>query len=124
MLLAVSYDSGKQPTSFEVSNVFFHRRDVCRVFRSIPGAKCIRRELRKDTFCEFELNGVRFVAEEPWGDNSVYWIGPISPGFTPELEIVRQAFSSAKPSVWGYIPWVALVAGIVASLHLWATQSH
>ncbi len=121
MLLAVSYDSSKQPTSFEVSNVVFRRRDVCRVFENIPGTTCIQRNLRQETFCEYELNGVRFVAEEPWSDSSVFWIGPVSPGFTPEFEIVRQAFVAARPALWGFIPWVVLAAGLAASFYTWST---
>jgi hypothetical protein len=122
MLLSVSYDSSNQPTFFEVSNAVFGRRDVCRVFNKIPGAKCIRRNLRQDVFCEYELNGIRFVAEEPWGDNSVYGIYPVSPGFTPEFEIIRQAFADAKPTLWGYIPWVVLAAGLAASFFTWSTS--
>ncbi len=48
------------------------------VVAGIPGVRMIRlyRALSgEDAFCAFELDGVVFVIEEPWGDNSRYWIG-------------------------------------------------
>ena len=122
MRLADSFDENYRVRSFEISNVFFHRRDVCRVFESITGVKRIRKQLRQDTFCEYELNGVRFIAEEPFGDNSVYWVGPLAPGWSPELEAIRNAFLDAKPTVWGYLPWVVLLAVVAVSFFSWGAN--
>jgi len=35
--------------------------------------------LRESEFCQFEVEGITFVVEEPFGDNSRYWIGPRPP---------------------------------------------
>jgi len=85
--------------AFEIDNVAIGRRGVCRVVSEIPGVTLLRRPLRflswfrENTFCEFELEGVRFSADEgPWGDDSRYWIGAQPPRWVPQLQVVRQAF--------------------------------
>jgi hypothetical protein len=84
--------------AFEVDNSALGRRGLCRVVCQIPGVTLLRRPrflswLREATFCEFELDGVRFSADEgPWGDDSRYCIGPKPPRPVAQLQIVRQAF--------------------------------
>ena len=53
-------------------------------------------------FCEFVLDGVLFEGEEPYGDNSRYWIGPSGTGiddkpleYFPQIEVVLKAFELA-----------------------------
>jgi hypothetical protein len=72
--------------AFEVDNIVLGRRGLCRVIRKIPGATLLRQPVRflswfrESEFCEFEMNGVRFSADEgPWGDDSRYWVGPKPP---------------------------------------------
>ena len=92
------HDSEGRVYAFEIENLVIGRRSVCRVVSGIPGASVVRQPVRflswfrEDTFCEFELDGVRFEVWEPFGDNSRYWIGPEPPQWVPQLEIVRQAF--------------------------------
>ena len=86
--------------AFEVSNFFRARRDICGVASTIPGVRIIREPkflswFREEVFCEFELDGVRFEAWEPYGDNSRYWIGPEPTRWVPQMEAVREAFSKA-----------------------------
>jgi len=86
--------------AFEVDNLSFDRAHVCRVAASIPGAIIVRRprflsSLREEVFCEFEVEGVRFVAWEPFGDNSRYWIGPEPAHWVSQIVIVREAFLKA-----------------------------
>jgi len=88
--------------AFEVSNVLVGRRGVCRIVRTIAGVRLIKeprpwRLVADDEFCEFEVDGVRFVAYEPFGDSSRYWIGPKAPGWVAGLELVREAFARAAP---------------------------
>ena len=50
---------------------------------------------REEVFCEFELNGVHFQIDEPYGDNSRYWIGPINKENNNNIEKVIEAFNNA-----------------------------
>jgi hypothetical protein len=88
--------------AFEVSNGLLGRRRACAIAAQIPGARMLRRPrllswLREDVFCEFKLGGVRFEINEPFGDNSRYWVGPVPTRPVPELGVVRTAFAAARP---------------------------
>jgi hypothetical protein len=88
---------------FEVENLWLGRRGAARVVRSIPGVRLVQAKWSwwaRDDFCEFELNGVRFFIEEPFGDNSRYWIGPRERGHQAELRIIRQRFLSLRRPEW------------------------
>jgi hypothetical protein len=111
-----AFDDRGKVTSFEVSNVFLRRRDVCRIFERIPDIVRVKKNLRQDEFCEYNLNGVHFVAEEPFGDNDVYWVGPIPKGWVPEVDIVRKSFLDFSLNVWGVLPWVILAALVIYML--------
>jgi len=98
------HDDQNRLFAFEISNISVGRRGVCHVVETIPGASLKRRPkllswFRESAFCEFIVDGELFVAEEPWGDNSRYWIGPNPPRWLPQTEKVRAAFASYKPSV-------------------------
>ena len=88
--------------AFEIPNLLVSRRGVCKIVRGIPGVSLIKEPRRwrlsaDDEFCEFELEGVRFVAWEPFGDNSRYWIGPKPPRWVAGIDRVRGAFKRATP---------------------------
>ena len=89
--------------AFEVGNFLLSRRGVCRILRAIPGVRILRtpRFLSwlsgEEVFCEFEVNGQRFEAWEPWGDSSVYWIGPEPPQWCEQVALVCDAFKRASP---------------------------
>jgi len=98
------HDTQNRLWAFEISNLGVGRRGVCRVVEAIPGAMLKRKPkflswFREDAFCEFLVDGELYVAEEPWGDNSRYWIGPNPPRWLPQTEKVRAAFSTYKPSL-------------------------
>ena len=88
--------------AFEVDNTLLGRRGLCGIVLTIPGVVLVREplvtlsELREEEFCEFEVDGVRFVAWEPFGDNSRYWIGSKPPRWAPQIETVREVFQRAK----------------------------
>lgn len=93
--------------AFEVDNLRLSRRRLCKIVERIPGARLVRRPrlfswFVEDVFCVFEVGGVCFEAQEPYGDNSRYWVGPAGTGangklleYHVELERVREAFSQA-----------------------------
>ena len=92
---------------FEISNMGISRWGVCRVVRTIPGATVTRTPngvlswFREASFCDFTVDGVAFSAEEPYGDNSRYWIGPVPPIAVPAIKVVRDAFAHyKKPFFW------------------------
>jgi hypothetical protein len=84
--------------AFEVDNAGLGRRDVCHVVEQIHGAKLLIGPkflswFRESTFCKFLVDGELYEAEEPYGDNSRYWIGPRPPRWLPQTEKVREAFA-------------------------------
>ena len=94
------HDKEGRVFAFEVNNLFFGRSDVCRAASTIPGARIVRKPkifswFREEVFCEFDVEGVTFVAWEPYGDNSRYWIGPEPPLWVPQISVVREAFERA-----------------------------
>ena len=100
--------------AFEVNNAGLGRKGVCRVVETIPGARITRRPrplswLREEVFCEFEVGGKTFVAWEPFGDNSRYWIGPEPTRWLPQTTSVREAFEAFRES--RLFRWVGFVVG-------------
>jgi hypothetical protein len=88
---------------FEVENFWLSRRSVARIVASIPGVRVIRANSAwwsQDDFCEFELNGVRLLAEEPFGDSSRYWMGSIEAGHESEVTVVRDRFLEVDRPKW------------------------
>ncbi len=95
------HDPNNRLLAFEISNTFVGRRVICRMVELIPGATIIRRPkalswLRESSFCEFTLDGEVYEIEEPYGDSSRYWIGPVPPRHLPQTLIIRDAF--ARPA--------------------------
>lgn len=84
--------------AFEVNNFFLGRQGLLKVVLTIPNARIIRKPKRfqlfaEDKFFEFEVEGKRFEAFEPWGDSSRFWIGPIPPKWCKQVEKVKKAFT-------------------------------
>ena len=101
MRLYEIHDKEGRGFAFEIKDTFVSRQGVCWIASTIPGACVVRRPkwlfswFREDVFCEFELDGVRFVAWEPYGDSDVYWIGPEPTCWVPRIDKVREVFSRA-----------------------------
>jgi hypothetical protein len=96
--------------AFEVSNSLLTRCGLCRLVSRIPGCRITKRPTpfmrwssqEDERFCEFEVDGVPFVAREPWGDSSRFWIGPKTadgqtPAWSPPVDRVREACQMARP---------------------------
>ena len=105
--------------AFEVENILLTRGGLSRLVRRIPGCRVIRRPTpfmrwsskENEEFCEFEVDGASFVAQESWGDNGRFWVGPkLAEGQTPQwsasVDRVRTAFRRARP-----------IFGMILSLH-------
>jgi hypothetical protein len=83
--------------AFEVDNHFLTRRRACRIAASVSGAAVVKtsRLFRdSDDFCHFKIGDATYVIEEPFGDNSRYWIGPKESGRRDDLAVIRAAFAA------------------------------
>lgn len=88
--------------AFEIENRKVSRSRATKVVKGIPGVILLREPkrflswFREEVFCEFQVNGVTFQIDEPYGDNSRYWIGKKEGGgWCKELELVKQAFQAS-----------------------------
>jgi len=86
--------------AFEVRNTWLTRPGVARIVRRIPGVQLVRtphyfQRRAQDEFCEFVVGGATFIAWEPFGDSSRYWIGPRPSRPAPEIAVVRSVFAAA-----------------------------
>jgi len=95
------YTEDNKLSSFEINNIFCSRKKATRVIETIPGVKVLRRPkrflswFREDVFCEFELGGATYLVEEPFGDNSRFWIGPLQKDVDGSIGKVLEAFDAA-----------------------------
>ena len=93
-------DDKDRIVAFEVSNLFVSRRRVARLVKSIPGARTTFSpqffSWPQAVFCRFEIDGGKFLVEEPFGDSSRYWVGGDPPGWHPALSKVVAAFENAS----------------------------
>jgi hypothetical protein len=90
-------DAETRVFAFEVEIPRGGRRGLCRIVKAIPNAVLIRKRkflswFREASFCEFTVDGELYEAEEPFGDNSRYWIGPQAPRWLPQTAKVRDVF--------------------------------
>ncbi len=90
--------------AFEIDNFRIGRSGTAKIIEGVPGVVMLRKPkkllswFREEVFCEFKLNGVHFQIDEPYGDNSRYWIGQKEVGgWCPELDTIHKAFLN-KPN--------------------------
>jgi hypothetical protein len=108
--------------AFEVENSALGRRGVCKVVARLPGCRLVKRPrflswVRESEFCQFEIEDTTFVVEEPFGDNSRYWIGSKPPRWVPQIAAVRQAFiDKSTVSFWVRGGIVALLLAVLSAI--------
>lgn len=113
--------------AFEIENEGLGRRRASVVLFSVPGSRQVRGPkalswLREDSFCEAELQGVRFLIEEPFGDNSRYWVGPTPPQVVPATALVRSAFESARtPALWRQVALIVVMVALAVAA-IWSRR--
>ncbi len=111
------HDKEGQLLGFEISSLL-GRRIARRIAASVPGARVIASNLRSEVFFEFEVAGETFVIEEPFGDNSRYWIGPAGAGRSAATQTVHSHFEKSRLGsravAMGAVLCVALVIWPVA----------
>ena len=91
----ITNEEGKV-VAFQVEHI--GRRALCSLLvKLIPGVRisrfpCFLSWLRELEFCEFELEGVTFVAKERLGLSSWIWVGTKPECWCPQIDAVRAAF--------------------------------
>jgi hypothetical protein len=65
--------------AFEITSTWVTFGPLYRVLRSVDGVANLKRNWFNDDRVSFTFHGEPFVVNEPWGDNSRYWIGPKAP---------------------------------------------
>jgi hypothetical protein len=80
---------------FEVTSSWLTFRPLFKLLRSVPGVTDVRRNWFSDDRVTFNFHGRRAVVNEPWGDNSRYWIGLEDADAPPQLDLtpIHEAFS-------------------------------
>jgi hypothetical protein len=64
--------------AFEIPAFGLWTGALARLLQRAPGIANVRRVWADDNRLAVEVNGEPFVVWEPWGNNSRYWIGPVS----------------------------------------------
>lgn len=79
---------------FEITSSWFTFRPMLKLLRSVPGVTDVRRNWFKDDRVTFKFHGKAAVVNEPWGDNSRYWVGLEDPDASIDLDIasIHEAF--------------------------------
>lgn len=95
------HDDQGRTFSIEIEIPARGRRGVISVLEKIEGLELTKRpkllsSWREEIFCRFVLDGEAYFAEEPFGDNSRYWIGPDDCEWHPSFERVVSAFGAAS----------------------------
>lgn len=93
--------------SFEITSAWVTFRPLYHILRSTPGVTDVKRKWFNDNRVAFNFHGKPFVVNEPWGDNSRYWVGLENRGIC-ELDITPllhafQNYHSPIDKVWSWV---------------------
>jgi hypothetical protein len=91
--------------AFEVENLLVGIRQIARILGAEPQVTVVRvrRLFAREgaPLVRFALAGESFIVDEPFGDNSRYWIGPENPEtFSGSAGALAHAFEAYSPPVW------------------------
>jgi hypothetical protein len=97
-------DATGKLVAVEVDMVFCPLRDLVRTIAAAEGvteAKA-RRPFSSvgDIRATFRFHGDEFAVVEPFGDNSRYWIGPVSDSKKPDISQIESQLRSYAPSIF------------------------
>jgi hypothetical protein len=81
--------------AFEIGNTFITLRTISEILNSVRGVTGVRPTADADGRLLFEFGGESCVVNEPFGDNSRYWIGPAFPQQSAlDARQLERAFAS------------------------------
>lgn len=79
--------------AFEVTSAWISFHALFKILRSIDGVTSVRKNYFNEDRASFAYRGERWVVNEPFGDNSRYWIGPeIGLNSTLDAVAIHEAF--------------------------------
>jgi len=62
--------------AFEVTSTWVSFHSLFKVLRSVDGVTDVKRNFFNEDRASFNYGGEQWIVNEPFGDNSRYWIGP------------------------------------------------
>jgi len=91
---------------FEVTSAWVLLSPLMKILKSVAGVTEVKRQWFNEDRVIFKYHGIPAVVNEPWGDNSRYWLGFQEPGSYPEinLEPLHKAFINYKGGTVCYSP--------------------
>lgn len=94
-------DETGHPFAIEVDVAYCSVRNLAKTIASVDGVTdvkvCKPFSGEGDVRAKFRYQGDEFIVVEPFGDNSRYWIGPVS-------ENLRRDLSSLEKQIRSYMP--------------------
>lgn len=83
---------------FEITSAWLTLRPLLKLLRNVPGVTDVERRWFNDDRVTFKFHGREAVVNEPWGDNSRYWVGLQNPDALPEIDItpIHEAFKGYR----------------------------
>lgn len=96
-------DENTRVVGFEIENAYIAPSTVASVLSSVSGVSEVRRRRPfsrwDDIHVRFRFRNAECVVEEPFGDNSRYWIGQQDTAERVDLRDVEKAFIAYRPSL-------------------------
>jgi hypothetical protein len=88
------YSENGQLKGFEITSAWIRFGPLLRILRSVDGVTEVSRQWFNDERVSFKFHGRNAVINEPWGDNSRYWIGLEKADEDQEIDIspIHEAF--------------------------------
>jgi hypothetical protein len=88
------YGENGQLKGFEITSAWIRFGPLLRILRSVDGVTDVSRQWFNDDRASFKFYGRDAVINEPWGDNSCYWVGLKNPDEDKEIDIspIHEAF--------------------------------
>ena len=83
---------------FEITSTWLTFRPLLKILRSVQGVTDVRRNWFNDDRVTFKFHGKAAVVNEPWGDNSRYWVGLADPAADLDIDIapIHEAFKGYR----------------------------
>lgn len=119
-------DASESP-GFEVENIYVGLNAIFHMLNPIPGVSDVR---KRKIFCRwgsvrlrFKFMGDDYIVDEPFDDNSRYWVGPVDPGNLRDITPLKSAFIKYEPGLVRRVIGDVLTLKFVRSLLRWISTA-
>jgi len=100
--ITIKDDNGRV-MGFQIENIYVSPKTVARILEGIEGVSGVRKRRLFGPWEEihvwFHFRGVECIVWEPFGDNSLYWIGQRETPEPVDFSVVEQAFRDYVPPI-------------------------